>query len=138
MVGTHGTSTPRRLVGEIEGDLRIGGEFRVCHGDGRRNGRVDICEPPQRLLVTLRDPDARPGQPKKIVNEVWLAADGGHTILVVEVRGLPPHLLAAYGVGVQIHVEHLADYVSGGESRDTEARWDELLPHYEALAAHVS
>jgi hypothetical protein len=44
-------------------DLRLG-EFQVRHADGGRTGRVDACEPPQRLLVMLRDPDPRPGQPK--------------------------------------------------------------------------
>jgi uncharacterized protein YndB with AHSA1/START domain len=131
---------PRRLArwyGEVAGDLGVGGEFHVRHADGERNGRVDACEAPNRLLVTLRDPDARPGQPEKIVNEVWLSADGGQTLVVAETRGLPPHLLAAYGVGVQIHVEHLADYASGRESGDTEARWEELFPSYEALAANI-
>ena len=126
-----------RWYGEVAGDLRVGGEFHVRHGDGERNGRVDACEAPNRLRVTLRDPDARPGQPEKIVNEVLLTADRGQTVVIVETRGLPHHLLAAYGVGVQIHVEHLADYVSGRESGDTEARWEELFPPYEALAANT-
>jgi uncharacterized protein YndB with AHSA1/START domain len=132
---------PQRLArwyGDVEGDLRLGGEFRVRHADGRRTGRVDACEPPQRLLVMLRDPDARPGQPKETVIEAQLTAAGHQTILVVEDRGLPLHLLAAYGAGVQIHLEHLADHVAGRESGDTEGRWDELLPHYETLAADVS
>jgi hypothetical protein len=39
---------------------------------------------------------------------------------------------------MQIHVEHLTDYISGRESGDTEARWEELLPAYEAMAANVT
>jgi hypothetical protein len=34
---------------------------------------------------------------------------------------MPVNLLPAYGVGIQIHVEHLADYISGRELRNVEA-----------------
>jgi uncharacterized protein YndB with AHSA1/START domain len=127
---------PRRLAawyGEVGGDLRVGGEFHVRHA-----GRVDVCEPPQHLRVTLRDPDAKPGQPEQVVMETELTAADGQTILVVEARGLPIPLLAAYGVGVQIHVENLADHILGHESGDEEERWEKLLPPYEALSAKVS
>ena len=125
-----------RWYGRVEGDLRRGGEFHASlPGAGERTGRVDACEPPQRLLVTLRDPEAQPGQPDETVIEAWLGAAGGQTVLVVEQRGLPLPLLAAYGAGVQIHVEHLAAHLAGGEPDHTETRWDELLPAYQALAA---
>ena len=39
----------------------------------------------------------------------------------------------AYGGGIQIHVEHLADYISGRELHNVEARWNELFAAYEAL-----
>jgi hypothetical protein len=100
--------------------------------------RVDACEPPHHLLVRLRDAAPRPGQPEEILIDAELTADGGQTILVVEIRGLPLHLLAAYGTGVQIHVEHLADHISGRESSGKEARWEMLLPSCEVLAADVS
>ncbi len=133
---------PRRLgrwYGEVEGDLRLGGEFHArLPGAGDRTGRVDACEPPQRLALTMRDLDAQLGQPDETVIEVTLSADGDQTSLVVEVRGVPLDLLAAYGVGVQLHVERLADHVAGREPSDTEARWDELLPAYRDLAANVS
>jgi uncharacterized protein YndB with AHSA1/START domain len=132
---------PRRLAhwyGEVEGDLRVGGEFHARHADGERIGRVKACDAPRSFVVTLRDPDPKPGQPEEIVIEAGLTAKTGRTMLVVEARGLPLHLLAAYGTGVQIHVEHLADHMAGHESRDTEARWEELHPHYEGLAADVS
>jgi uncharacterized protein YndB with AHSA1/START domain len=132
---------PRRLArwyGEVEGDLRPGGEFRARVTDaGERTGRVDACEPPQRLLLTLRDPDPQPGQPDQTVIEAQLTADGDQTVLVVEDRGIPLHLLAAYGTGVQIHIENLAAHLAGREHGDADARWDELLPAYEELAANV-
>ena len=127
-----------RWYGEVEGDLRRGGEFHASvPSAGERTGRVDACEPPQRLLLTLRDPEPQPGQPDETVIEAQLTADGDETILVVEQRGLPIPLLAAYGAGVQIHVENLAAHLAGREPDYTDTRWDELLPAYQALAANI-
>jgi hypothetical protein len=50
-----------------------------------------------------------------------------------EERGMPVNLLPAYGAGIQIHVEHLADYIGGREPRGVETRWSQLFPAYEAL-----
>jgi hypothetical protein len=46
---------------------------------------------------------------------------------------MPVNLLPAYGAGIQIHVEHLADYISGRELGNVETRWNELFTAYEAL-----
>ena len=100
---------------------------------GKRTGKVEACEPPQRLLLTMRDPYPQPGQPEQTVIEAQLIAEGAQTRLVWEERGMPVNLLPAYGAGIQIHVEHLADYISGHELRNVEARWNELSPAYEAL-----
>jgi uncharacterized protein YndB with AHSA1/START domain len=128
---------PDRLAhwyGEVEGELSEGGEFRVRIAlSGERFGQVEACEPPRRLLLTLRDPDRQPGQPEQTVNDAQLIAEGAQTRLVWEARGLPVHLLPAYGAGIQIHVEHLADYIGGRELRNVEARWNELFTAYEAL-----
>ena len=77
------------------------------------------------------------GQPDEDVVEVTLAAVGGQTILVWEERGMPLDLLAAYGAGVQVHVEDLAAYLAGRERVDAAARWGELQPAYEEIAANV-
>jgi uncharacterized protein YndB with AHSA1/START domain len=128
---------PDRLAhwyGEVEGELSQGGEFRLRIAlAGERTGHVEACEPPQRLQLTMRDPDPQPGQPEQTVNEAQLSAEGAQTRLVWEVRGMPVNLLPAYGAGIQIHVEHLADYISGRELRNAETRWNELFPAYEAL-----
>ena len=128
---------PDRLVhwyGEVEGELHQGGEFRLRIAlSGERTGQVEACEPPRRLLLTMRDPDRRPGQPEQTAIEARLTAEGAQTRLVWETRGLPVDLLPAYGAGIQIHVEHLADYIGGRELRNVEARWNELFPAYEAL-----
>jgi len=128
---------PGRLAhwyGEVEGELAQGGEFRLrITLSGERTGKVEVCEPPQRLLLTMRDPDARPGQPEQTVIEAQLTAEGAQTRLVWETRGLPVELLPAYGAGIQIHVEHLADYIGGRELHIDDARRDELFSAYEAL-----
>jgi uncharacterized protein YndB with AHSA1/START domain len=129
---------PRRLArwhSEVKGDLRLGGTFSRRSSDGESTGRVDACDPPRRLLVTLRDADPQPGQPEETVIEATLTSDGEGTVLVVEERGLPLPLLPAYGAGVQIHVENLANHIAGREPADAEARWDELLPAYRDMAA---
>ena len=126
---------PRRLarwIGEVEGDLRLGGEYRFCFfaSGSEGTGRVDACEPPRRLLLAMAL-----GQPDEDVIEVTLAADGDQTILVWEERGMPLDRLAAYGGGVQIHVEDLGAHIAGRERGDAGARWDELMPAYQDLAA---
>jgi uncharacterized protein YndB with AHSA1/START domain len=124
-----------RWLGEVAGDLRLGGEFRARYFDGwEGTGRVEACEPPRRLLVTTRH--AR--QTDEHAIEVTLAADSDQTILVLEHWGMPLDHLADYGSGIQIHVEDLAAHLGGRERCDLEARWRELLPAYQDLAANVS
>jgi uncharacterized protein YndB with AHSA1/START domain len=128
-----------RWYGEVAGDLRLGGEFRASlfASGWEGTGRVEACEPPRRLLLTMRDADPQPGQPADTVIEATLAADGDQTILVVEERGMPLDLLAAYGAGIQVHVEDLAAHLAGRERCDAGARWGELMPAYEDLAGEV-
>ena len=64
--------------------------------------------------------------------------DGNQTVLVIEDRGVPLDQIAAYGAGDQIHVEDLAAYLAGRERCDARARWQELQPDYEVLAAAIS
>ena len=124
-----------RWMGEVEGDLRLGGEFRFHFfaSGSQGTGRVDACEPPRLLLLTMAL-----GQPDEDVIEVTLAADRDQAVLVWEERGMPLDLLAAYGAGVQIHVEDLAAYLAGRERGDADARSNELQRAYKDLAANVS
>jgi uncharacterized protein YndB with AHSA1/START domain len=75
---------PRRLaswMGEVAGNLRLGGEFRARFfaSGWEGTGRVEACEPPQRLLPVTEDPD----EPYELVVEVTLIADGDQTMLAV-------------------------------------------------------
>ena len=127
---------PGRLAawyGEVEGDLRPGGEFhiRVFASGAEGMRRVDACEPAQRLRVVNTDSG-------ELVIQVTLSTAGDQTNLVVEVSGMPLDALAAYGAGVQIHVEDLTGYLAGRDRDDSEARWDELIPAYQDLSTDSS
>ncbi len=138
-------TSPDRLArwhATVEGDLRPGGEFRsyVESDDVERTGRVESCEPPRRFVVTTRETDEswRRGNgvpPFDLTLEVTLSPEGDQTTLVVEVRGLPLEPLAFYGAGWQLHAERLRAYLAGRELLDAEARFEELVPAYQAMAA---
>jgi uncharacterized protein YndB with AHSA1/START domain len=138
---------PRRLArwyGEVDGDLRRGGQFNVyLEAAGLHAvGRVEVCEPPRRLQVVTRETDESWQQgggvaPFDQATEATLTADGGQTILVIETHGMPLDKIAAYGAGWQIHAENLATYLAGREPGDTKERWDELVPAYQELAAAI-
>jgi len=87
---------------------------------------------PRQLLLTMK-----PGQPDEGSIEAILTADGDQTLLVWEERGMPLDLLAAYGAGIQIHVERLAAYLARRELTDIVTRWQELQPGYQELLASV-
>ena len=133
-----------RWYGQVEGDLRPDGKFRlhVESAGWEGTGRVLGCDPPRRLLVTTREADESwqegiGAEPFEESIEVTLTPDGDQTVLVIEVQGLPLDKIAFYGVGWHVHAENLAAYLSDRDLGDPDARWDELLPHYQDLAAKI-
>jgi uncharacterized protein YndB with AHSA1/START domain len=124
-----------RWYGQVQADLRPGGEYHAhLHATGwEGSGRVEQCEPPRNLMVTGAEPD----QQDPTVTEITLTADGDHTLLVWEERGMPLEWVAAYGAGVQIHVEDLIAHLAGQERCEASARFSELQPAYQDLAATV-
>jgi uncharacterized protein YndB with AHSA1/START domain len=140
-------TNPDRLASwyaKVEGDLRPGGKFRIFveSDDWQGTGRVEACEASRRLVVTTRESDESWGKgqgvpPYDETLEATLAVDGGHTVLVLEVKGMPLDAVAFYGAGWQIHAENLAGYLAGREPVDSQPRWDELVPIYQALAADI-
>jgi uncharacterized protein YndB with AHSA1/START domain len=118
-----------RWVAQVDGELRPGGLFRARFTSGWEGpGRVDVCDPPHRLLL-----DMAPGQAHQTEIEATLAVDGKLTRLVVEERGLPIDEAASYGAGWQAHVEDLAAYLDGRPTQDWKVRWAELVPVYREL-----
>lgn len=115
-----------RWLAEVDGDLRLGGEFRASFTSGcEAPGRVDVCEPPRRLLVTMR-----PGQDDQTVIEAEILPAGDQTLLVLEERGLSLDELASHGAGWQAHVEDLAAHLDGRPAAVWRTRWIELTPAY--------
>ena len=120
-----------RWLAVVDGDLRVGGTIRArftSSWDGP--GRIDVCDPPANLLVTME-----PGAADETVIEAVLTSMGDRTQLVIEERGLSLAVLAAHGAGWQAHVENLAQYLGGVELRDWRTRWTELTPPFEQLAS---
>jgi uncharacterized protein YndB with AHSA1/START domain len=127
------TDPPRlaRWIADIEGDLRVGGEFHASFTSGWEGpGRVDVCEPPRHLRVTMA-----PGQgDDETVIEAELVSTGDQTRLVIEERGLPLDELATHGAGWHAHVEDLAAHLAGRQRVDWRTRWTELTPSYRERA----
>ncbi len=119
-----------RWIADVDGELRPGGRFRISFTSGWAGvGRVEECERPRRLLLTLA-----PGAADETVIEAALTAHGEQTHLVVEERGLPVGELPEHGAGWQAHLEDLAALVAGREPEDWRGRWTELTPIYRDLA----
>lgn len=128
---------PQRLsrwIGDVDGDLRLDGDFRgrFFASEWEGTGRVAACEPPHRFLILTRDAGEEGDEDGDSI-EATLTSDGDHTILVIEERGMPLDQVAAYGAGVQIHVEDLGAHLVGRDRCDAQARWAELLPGYQNL-----
>jgi uncharacterized protein YndB with AHSA1/START domain len=125
-----------RWYGEVEGDLRPGGEFRLriapIGWDGA--GQVEECEPPRRLRVRTKEATEPYGE----VLEATLTPDGDQTVLVIEARGMPLDKVAFYGAGWQLHAEDLAAYLAGRPGANAEQRFGELVPPYQDQAAGLS
>lgn len=129
---------PDRLAdwyGEVEGDLRVGGEFRarLFASGWEGTGRIEACDANKRLVTVSRDPEV----PFDDSTEVRLTAEGEQTILVVKQHGIPLDMLWAYGAGLQIHVEDLAGHLAGHNRADSEPRFEALSPRYQSLAAEI-
>src|ERR1700689_5124422 len=115
-----------RWIGKVEGNLRLGGELRASLTSSWEGpARVDVCDPPQRLLVTMD-----PGTEDDVVVEVGVDPDGDGTHLVVEERGVPVCPVAALGAGWQAHIEDLGARSSGRPHCGRRTRWAAFKPAY--------
>jgi uncharacterized protein YndB with AHSA1/START domain len=119
----------RRWIATVEGDLRLGGRVQVWFtSDSGGQARIEVCDPPRRLRVTLG-----PDTTEETEIEALLTPLGDQTRLVIEQRGIPLDGLAAHGAGWQAHVEDLGTYLDGREPPPWQPRWSELTPAYEQL-----
>jgi uncharacterized protein YndB with AHSA1/START domain len=125
-------SEPERLkrwLAVVEGDTSIGGSFSARFTSGwEGTGRVDLCEAPNRLVVTtFSDTD-------ETVMEATLTPEGTGTRLVIEERGLPLDEYAAHGSGWQAHIEDLALHLADKAPSNWADRARELSPTYKRMA----
>jgi len=119
-----------RWVARVEGELQPGGTFHAVFTSGwEGDGRVEVCDAPHRLKVTMA-----PGQADQTEIEAELISDGEMTRLVLEERGIPADEAASYGAGWQTHLEDLAAVLANMERGVWQDRVLELLPAYRALA----
>ena len=123
-----------RWIARVDGDLRVGGEVRAAFTSGWEGpGRIEVCEPPSRLVVRLS-----PGEEDETVIEARVLPEGSMTRLVVEERGLPLGEAAAHGGGWQAHIEDLAAHLAGRGPGDWRARWAEVTPAYRDQQARLA
>ena len=124
-------TAPERLarwIAEVSGDLRVGGTIHASFTSTWTGpGRIDMCEPPHHLLLTME-----PETEDEAQIEAWLASDGDQTRLVIEERGLPLANLHFHGAGWQAHLEDLSRSLAG-EPSAWKARWTELTPTYKTM-----
>jgi uncharacterized protein YndB with AHSA1/START domain len=138
-------TNPERLarwIAEVTGDLRVGGSIHAVYTSTWSGpGRVEVCEAPHHLLLTME-----PGTEDEAEIEAWLSEEGARTRLVVEERGLPLKQLYFHGAGWQVHLEDLGRSLASGAPAHPERwteqtpapawreRWTELTPAYEQMA----
>lgn len=138
-------TTPERLarwIAHVSGDLRMGGTVDVVFTSTWTGaGRIEACEAPEHLLLTMQ-----PGTEEEGQLEAWLTEEGSRTRLVVEERGLPRDSLYFHGAGWQAHLEDLGRALTAGASVHPDGwssetpspawkqHWEALTPTYRALA----
>jgi uncharacterized protein YndB with AHSA1/START domain len=116
----------KRWLAEVSGDLRVGGTFAARFTSSWEGpGRVDVCDRPHRLLLTMQ-----PGTDEEMEIEALLTAEAEGTRLVVEERGFPPGVAPDHGAGWQAHLEDLRAYLEGRPPEPWQPRWQELRPAY--------
>jgi uncharacterized protein YndB with AHSA1/START domain len=120
-----------RWIAVVDGVPGLGGTVHARFTSGWEGDvRVEVCEPPRRLIVT-----SAPGRSDETTIEAVLTRDGDSTLLVVEERGISLEQVAAYGAGWQAHIEDLAAHLAGRDAGGWATRWTELAPAY-AEQAH--
>lgn len=117
----------RRWIGEISGDLRLGGTVAMkLTSTYEGTSRITTCEPPSRLEMTTDDLEGGAG-----TLSASLTPDGDRTRLRIEETGLELGKLHFHGAGWTVHVEDLGAVLRGEEPSDWHTRWKELVPDYE-------
>lgn len=122
-------TVPSRIagwLGAVDGELWVGGGFSASFTSSwQGRGRVDVCEVPTRLVITLE-----PGTADSTEVEARLLVEGDRTRLIVEERRLPGDDAPDYGAGWQAHLEDLRAHLGGQVPAPWRERWQQLIPSY--------
>ena len=120
-----------RWLAKVSGDLRVGGTFAARFTSSWEGpGRVEVCDRPHRLLLTMQ-----PGTDEEMQIEALLTTESDRTRLVIEERGFPPGVAPDHGAGWQAHIEDLRAYLEGREPAPWKERWQQLVSSYRPESA---
>lgn len=121
-----------RWLGATEIDLRRGGRVLIRFGDDESQtvrGVVSEAAPPHRLEYTW----TYPGEDESILR-LELEAQGDAALLVLDHRRLAARAAAGYGAGWHSYLDALERSLAG-EEHDWQARFEAVLPEYQAHRA---
>lgn len=125
-----------RWLGPVYGDLAAGGRYELRMGadepgsDQNATGEVRSCDPPRAFVVEWCFPGE---EPSEVAVRVEPAGAGDADLVLVHSR-LEPAQAVGYGAGWHTSLDRLDDHLGGGDARDWDARFDDLLPRYRAAA----
>ena len=98
-----------RWIARVDGDLRVGGTIHAeFTSTAEGPGRIEVCDAPHRLLVTMH-----PGTPEETQLEALLTEDKRGTRLVVEEFGLPWDKAPDHAADWQAHLDDLRAHLEG-------------------------
>jgi uncharacterized protein YndB with AHSA1/START domain len=126
---------PERLaewLAEAVVEGRKDGSMTLDFGEGgKEGGRITVWDPPRVLAYEWQFTGETPSQVRWELSEL----DGGRiTVLTLEHALLPADGAAGYGAGWHGHLDQLEGHLAGSVP-DWSARFEELRPTYETLAA---
>jgi uncharacterized protein YndB with AHSA1/START domain len=129
---TEPESIRRWLLAEAVLEPRVGGAFRLdWRGLGSAGGSVLTWAPPRLLEVEWNEGELR----THLRIAIAAAADGA--LLLLEHRAVAPGAGVRMGAGWDAHLTALGEALAGRDGIDARwrARFDDLVPRYEALVA---
>jgi uncharacterized protein YndB with AHSA1/START domain len=122
----------RRWLGEVTGDLRTGGRYRIDFTDGddetepeRTTGTITSCEPPRLLLLSWDFPD----EPTSLLRVEVSASEHG-AALELEHSRLPHGQAGGYGAGWHAHLAALGRLLHGEPGGSWDDDFAQVLPGY--------
>ncbi|MFN8074261.1 MAG: SRPBCC family protein [Kineosporiaceae bacterium] len=119
-----------RWFGQVDGDVREGGAFRVTFQGGAVTPMtLQRCAAPRELEVAW----TFPAEPDSVLHVTVSDAEGGAEI-VLDHRLLPYDQAVGYAAGWHTYLDRLEDVLAGGSARNWDDRFAEVLQTYRGVA----